>query len=130
MNIKDFINTLEESLETFKEKQIENNEMCLWGTKNFFEEMINCLKQDLERKEQLEKENQKLRDKLDHRTANNHYIGKLLVKHQKAIEIIKGMDIWLNYDEEEFNGSIEINGYFEITKEQYELLKEVLSNER
>ena len=50
----------------------------------------------------------------------------ILDKYKKAIEIIKGMDIWLNYDEEEFNGSIEINGYFEITKDQYDLLKEVL----
>ena len=47
-------------------------------------------------------------------------------KLKKFIEIIKCMDISLNYDEEEINASIEINGYLEITKEKYFLLEEVL----
>ena len=51
-------------------------------------------------------------------------------KLEKAIEIIKKIcEITLNEDSE-FNGySIEINGYMELSQEEFELLKEVINNE-
>lgn len=71
----------------------------------------------------LEKENKKLKNKSKKLEAENE-------KLKKFIEIIKCMDISLNYDEEEINASIEINGYLEITKEKYFLSKEVLKNDK
>lgn len=110
---------------------------------------LNTIKQDLERLEQLEKENQELKDKLKEpkykvfmgcrgggRQFAQHVeiIKKEKQKLKKAIEIIKDslhlkVDFY-DYDYD-YKFIIKVGGLFEhISSEEYELLKEVLEDDK
>ena len=99
-----------------------------------FQEWCDIIKQDLDRLEKLEKGNKILREKVNHfKNVKNRYrrnekfVEKENAKLKKTIEILKDyFEIWLNYEEEEIFGGFEINGYHQINKQEYELLKEVL----
>jgi DNA repair exonuclease SbcCD ATPase subunit len=104
------------------------------------------VKQDLERLEKLEKENQVLREKVNHfKNVKNRYrrnekfVEKENTKLKKAIEILKEpVDSieFITCDEEDCYGELcfyqKINGSISIplkTKEEYILVKEILEND-
>ena len=95
-------------------------------------EIYDTIKQDLERKEQLEKENKELKEKYKHRAETSHELCEALKNYEKAIEIIKltKVDTLLllrTKSLKEYNSQYELN---KLTQQEYELIKEVLGNER
>ena len=109
-------------------------------------DLFNIVKKDLERLEALEKENEKLSieiddlldDKIELVVKNKQQdmlIGKLIQENEKlkqAIDIIKDkfkFELGVSVVKEKYCYSLEFlfnNQYFSITKEEYELLKEVI----
>jgi hypothetical protein len=95
----------------------------------------NTIKQDLERLEQLEKENQELKDKGKELVKDFHKAINIAKKYKKAIDILKDR-LTIEFDDKynEINFKVyackEIDYvYFSLDdKQQYELLKEVLKN--
>lgn len=86
---------------------------------------------EFERLEKLEKEHNKLKERYKHRAETSNDLCKAVKQYEKAIEILKDrfeiVEVKEDYDGEYI---IETSTYFlYITKEQYELLKEVLGNE-
>ena len=102
-------------------REIEHNKKC--------SDLYNTIKQDLDRLEELEKENQVLREKVNHfKNVKNRYrrnekfVEKENAKLKNAIDIFKRKMIIVKLRDNEYI----IHGNEYITKEQYELLKEVL----
>lgn len=100
------------------------------------------VKQDLEKLEKLKKENQVLREKVNHfknvknRTRRNYkFVEKENTKLKKAIKIIinKGVNELLLKSTKifaEYNKIVKHLEYFdELTQEEYELVKEVFGND-
>ena len=80
-----------------------------------FQEWCNIIKQDLERLEELEKENAKLKKVID--ILENKIVNILILKY--CIAKGRGVETYnLRYKTED-----------QITQEEYDLLKEVLENE-
>lgn len=96
------------------------------------EEVFRIVYQDLDRLENLEKEHNKLKERYKHRAETSNDLCKAVKQYEKAFEILKeNSEIALHYDDEFPTPMISINGvYSYINEEEYELLKEVLSNER
>lgn len=147
MNSKEALDNLVHCKSITRCKECRHKSLCT------MERDFNIIKQDLDRLEKLEKENELL--KLDNQDLHNqikknvkehykefmedydclleeyHELYKVWEKLKKVIEILKDyFEIWLNYEEEEIFGGFEINGYHQINKQEYELLKEVLGNEK
>ena len=94
-------------------------------------EALQVLKQALERLNQLEEENQELKNRLDNEQLafdklfeSNQKLSELYAKLKKTIDILKDRKNILKY-----NG---LKGTYELgwlTQEEYELLKEILEDE-
>ena len=115
------IETKEMFIKTFGE--FKNNNRLTLAT-------YNKVLQDLERTEQLEKENQKLKERYKHRAETSKELNEALTQHQKAIEILKDkLEIVLTST---IVGPCitswkkTINNKNHLTQQEYELLKEVL----
>ena len=100
-----------------------------------FLEDIETIKQDLDRLEQLEKENQEL-------VVNKNVAQGIAIKLKeendrlkKALEILKDkfkFELGVSVVKEKYYYSLEFlynNQYFTISQEEYKLLKEVLDND-
>lgn len=112
-----------------------------------FENLADTIKQDLERKEQLEKENQELRDKLHQikNTIKNHsnetekFVDELWeenFKYINAIEILKN-NLFIEFDDDcriihLKDDRTQICDYtlLSLNKQDYQLLKEVLEYDK
>lgn len=105
---------------------------------------LNTIKQDLERLEQLEKENQELKDKLNSEALDNWQLHCKYKEYKKAIEIIKSknVDIFFLVNNCEFvldNYNYEIEDDImkycykdcsTLTQQECDLLKEVLEDDK
>jgi predicted RNase H-like nuclease (RuvC/YqgF family) len=97
----------------------------------------NTIKQDLERLEQLEKENQELKDKGKELVKDFHKAIDILKKYKKAIDILKDR-LTIEFDDKYNEINFEVSGSTEIDyvylpfddKQEYELLKEILEDDK
>ena len=93
----------------------------------FATELTKVIEQDLERLEQLEKENQNLKEVMKNREEGT-------IELIKAIKILNDkfkFELGVSVVKEKYCYSLEFlfnNQYFSITKEQYELLKQVFES--
>lgn len=88
--------------------------------------ILKSYKQDLERLEVLEELGKGQMNYIKEQCSCIDTLTQENEKRKKVIKIIKRMDIFLNQDEDFYDGSIEICGYLEVSEEVFELLKEVL----
>lgn len=104
------------------------------------EKYYKIIKQDLDRLEKLEKEHNKLKERYKHRAETSNDLCKAVKQYEKAFEILQDILLFEINNYEENNKkyyyialySKNDKSYLDrnkISKEQYELLKEVLGNE-
>lgn len=82
----------------------------------------------------LEEENEKLKQENKELLVNKNVAQGIATKYKKALDIIKRKIIYVfelkfSYSVIEYNISARNSDFDELTKEEYELLKEVLGNE-
>ena len=83
--------------------------------------LLKIIEQDLDRLEQLEKENQELKERYKKRAELCNEFCEYIKQYEKALEILKEV-VSLNCDK-----TLETERQFlRLSKEEYELLKEVL----
>ena len=101
------------------------------------EKYYKTVKQDLDRLEKLEKEHEKLKERYKHRAETSNDLCKAVKQYEKAFEILvdKKVNILvLKYFIEKGDDVKTYNLYYttkeKLTQEEYELLKEVLENDK
>ena len=105
------------------EKDLETDKNNQW-VKNVLKGLKEC-EQDLERLEKLEKDHEKLKERYKHRAETSNDLCKEVKQYEKAIEIFREICSLNN------NKTLETERCFlRLTEEEYELMKEVLENER
>ena len=102
-------------------KEIEHNEKV--------KELYNSIKQAIERLEALERNSNKVIKDSVKLINRNLELQQENEKLKKALEILKSLDeIYFFADDEWGEYRVEIKGYRELTKDFYDLLKEVLGD--
>lgn len=104
--------------------------------KEIYKEEINTIKQELECKEELLKENQELKQELEIEKFDWFIVlNNKLDRYKKAIEILKDK-LKLSLNDNEANKTINAvlpignNDMNRLTQQEYELLKEVLKDDK
>ena len=98
---------------------------------DIFNEEIEIIEKDLERLEKLEKENQELKEKCKMLEENEEAVlATLEISVQENTRLKKVIEIFRKMCSLNNNKTLETEECFlRLTKEEYELLKEVLKNE-
>ena len=96
--------------------------------------MLEIIKQDLDRLEELEKEHNKLKERYKHRAETSNDLCKAVKQYEKVIEILVNKTIHFMFlkttpNVETYNKHSDTYNYDKLTKKEYELLKEVLEND-
>ena len=122
------------------ERIVDNFGECEVGSRYYdldFLKDINTIKQDLERKEELEKENQEMKNHIDsevdfltnelhEQKERNIDLYRRYEKLKKAIEILKDKSKLILKNDNGYYIECGKYGYLDLTQQEYELLKEVL----
>lgn len=101
----------------------------------FINEILPKIEKDLDRLEKLEKENKELKERYKHRAETSNDLCKAVKQYEKVIEILKS-NLYLEFNDKCNNICLKRDKYDECdytiifpSKEDYDLLKEVLEND-
>lgn len=133
---KELLNIIEKDLDQLEKLEQENNSL-----RAFVSNLQFCREREAKELEKLEKKNQELRKAIKQWNINGGNLLKENNKLKQALEILKDkleLSIEKEFLEKDnfsitrywlIMGKVPYATFTEITKEQYELLKEVLGNE-